>query len=83
MLARYARGQDKAVAALLELFGHRDLEVRVEALNAVDYIANEGSEAAVKRIDELEAQEGGRSIWNNFKREALPTRSRLVTRGTS
>ena len=27
--------------------------------------------------------EPGRSIWNNFKREALPTRSRLQSRGAS
>jgi hypothetical protein len=83
MLARYGRGNDAAIKGLVDLFGHADLEVRNEALSAVDYIAVNGSELAVKRIDELEAAEGGRSIWNNFKRQALPTRSRLMTRSAS
>jgi hypothetical protein len=43
-------------------------------------MAVKGSDVAVKRIDELETTEGGRSIWNNFKREALPARSRLKSR---
>lgn len=80
MLARYGIGDDKAIAALTQLFGHRDLEVRVEALGAVDAIAVKGSKVAVDKIDELESIEGGRSIWNNFKREALPARSRLMMR---
>jgi len=80
MIARYGRGNDKAVHALVQLFAHRDLEVRNEALGAVDAIAVKGSKEAVDKIDELESVEGGRSIWNNFKREALPTRSRLQLR---
>ncbi len=80
MLARYGRGDDKAIHALVQLFGHRDLEVRNEALGAADVIAVKGSKEAIDKIDELETVEGGRSIWNNFKREALPTRSRLKMR---
>jgi HEAT repeat protein len=80
MLARYGRGNEAAVKGLIELFGHTDLEVRNEALSAVDYIAVKGSDLAVKKINDLETVEGGRSIWNNFSREALPTRSRLQTR---
>jgi hypothetical protein len=80
MLARYGRGNEAAIKGLVELFGHADLEVRNEALSAVDFIAVQGSEVAVKKIDELEAAEAGRSIWSNFSREALPTRSRLRTR---
>lgn len=80
MLARFGRGNQKAIAALIALFGHRDLEVRNEALSAVDAMATGGSKEAVAKIDELEAAEGGRSIWNNFKREALPARSRLQLR---
>jgi HEAT repeat protein len=83
MLARFGRGDDTAIRALVGLFSHRDLEVRNEALGAVDAIAVKGSKEAVDKIDELEVVEGGRSIWNNFKREALPTRSRLQLRGTS
>jgi hypothetical protein len=80
MLARYGRGNDAAIKGLVELFGNGDLEVRNEALSAVDYIAVHGSDLAIKKIDDLEAAESGRSIWNNFSREALPTRSRLLTR---
>jgi len=83
MLARFGRGNDKAVHALVQLFSHRDLEVRNEALSAVDAMAVKGSKEAVDKIDELETAEGGRSIWNNFKREALPTRSRLQLRSAS
>jgi HEAT repeat protein len=80
MLARYGRDDPKAIKALIALFGHRDLEVRNEALGAVDAMATKGSKEAVAKIDELETTEGGRSIWNNFKREALPARSRLQLR---
>jgi HEAT repeat protein len=80
MLARYGRGNQKAITGLIALFGHRDLEVRNEALSAVDAMATNGSKEAIAKIDELEASEGGRSIWNNFKREALPARSRLQLR---
>jgi hypothetical protein len=83
MLSRYGRGNDKAIHALVQLFSHRDLEVRNEALGAVDAIAVKGSKEAVDKIDELETVEGGRSIWNNFKREALPTRSRLQLRSAT
>jgi HEAT repeat protein len=80
MLARYGRGNQKAITGLIALFAHLDLEVRNEALSAVDAMATNGSKEAVAKIDELETQEGGRSIWNNFKREALPARSRLQLR---
>jgi HEAT repeat protein len=83
MLARYGRGNEAAIKGLVELFGHSDLEVRNEALSSVDHMAVNGSEIAVKKIDDLEAAEAGRSIWNNFKREALPMRSRLMTRAAS
>jgi HEAT repeat protein len=81
MLARFGRDNEEAIKGLVELFGHSDLEVRNEALYAVDAIATKGSKLAVDKISQLQAVEGGRSIWNNFKREALPTRSRLMQRG--
>ena len=83
MLARLARGDGQAIAPLVELFGHRELEVRNEALFAADYMAVEGSRDAVEKIDNLETAESGRSIWNNFKREALPIRARLRARSRS
>lgn len=80
MLARYGRDNEKAIAGLAEGLGHADLEARVEILSALDFIATKGSKVAVERIDQLEATEDGRSIWNNFKREALPARARLLLR---
>ncbi|MDH5674526.1 MAG: hypothetical protein OEZ06_20535 [Myxococcales bacterium] len=81
MLARIGGGEsDAAIKGLLELLEHGDLEVRNEALSAIDHLAVKGSKDAVAKIDELQAKEEGRSIWTNFSREALPTRSRLVTR---
>jgi HEAT repeat protein len=79
-IARFGRGDPKALEALIPLLGHRELEVRMEAIAAIDYIATNGSRAAIDAIDKLQSREEGRSIWNNFKREALPTRSRLASR---
>jgi hypothetical protein len=79
-IARFGRGDEKAIAGLVEHLGHPDLEVRNEVLSALDYAAVKGSKLAVDKIDELAKKEEGRSIWNNFKREALPTRSRLEIR---
>ena len=83
MLARLARGEAKATEKLVSLFGHSDLEVRNEALFAVDYMATQGSKPAVEKIEALQREEEGRSIWNGFKREALPIRARLLARSQS
>lgn len=80
VIARFGRDNAKAIEGLLPLLAHRELKIRNEALSAVDFIAIKGSQAAVNAIDELKAKEEGRSIWNNFKREALPARSRLAMR---
>ena len=82
MLARFGAGNDaeKAIKALVDTLSHDDLEVRNEVLSAIDFLAVKGSDIAVAKIDELEAKESGRSIWNNFKREAMPARSRLTNR---
>jgi HEAT repeat protein len=82
-LARFGKGNDKALEGLVGLLGHDDLEVRSEALYAIDHLATKGSKLAVDKIGALQAAEDGRSIWNNFKREALPTRSRLLVRAGS
>lgn len=80
MLALLGSGDEKAMAGLVNLLGHDDLEVRNEALSAIDHLAVKGSQLAVDKISALESAEEGRSIWTNFKREALPTRSRLMLR---
>jgi HEAT repeat protein len=83
MLALLGSGDEKAMAGLVNLLGHDDLEVRNEALSAIDHLAVKGSQAAVDKISALEGKEDGTSIWTNFKREALPTRSRLMLRSGS
>jgi HEAT repeat protein len=81
-IARFGRGNEKAIKGLVENLGNHDLEVRNEILSAIDFVAVSGSKAAVEKIDDMEIREDGRSIWNNFKREALPTRSRLAIRSS-
>jgi len=83
MLARLGGGDEKAITGLVNLLGHDDLEVRNEALSAIDHLAVKGSQATVDKISALESAEDGRSIWTNFKIEALPTRSRLLLRAGS
>jgi HEAT repeat protein len=83
MLALLGNGDEKAIAGLVNLLGHDDLEVRNEALSAIDHLAVKGSKLAVDKISSLETTEEGRSIWTNFKIEALPTRSRLMLRSGS
>jgi HEAT repeat protein len=83
MLALLGSGDEKAMAGLVNLLGHDDLEVRNEALSAIDHLAVKGSKLAVDKISALESAEEGRSIWTNFKIEALPTRSRLMLRSGS
>lgn len=83
MLALLGSGDEKAITGLVNLLGHDDLEVRNEALSAIDNLAVKGSKQAVDKISALEGKEEGTSIWTNFKREALPTRSRLMLRAGS
>jgi HEAT repeat protein len=80
MLGRYGRGNEEAVTGLVGLLDHAELEVRLAALSALDRVAVSGSQAAVDKIEELRETEEGRSVWNNFSREALPTQARLRNR---
>ena len=50
------------------------------AVQALDRVATEGSEAAIEKIEQLREQEQGRAIWNQFAREALPIEARLRAR---
>ena len=79
-IAQLGRGDPRAVSALVAKLGHRDMGVRLAALRALDLVATRGSAAAVQRIDELRESEEGRAIWNQFAREALPVRARLIAR---
>ncbi len=80
-IGQLGRGDARAVSALVAQLGHRDIEVRLAALRALDWIAVRGSRAAVQRIEELHQQEEGRAIWTQFAREAIPIRARLIARG--
>jgi HEAT repeat protein len=80
MLGRYAKGQGKAIDALVGQLGSEDLGVRLSALMALDRIAIEGSSGAVAKVDELRSREEGQSVWTRFRGEALPIQARLRSR---
>ena len=86
MLARYGRGNAEAVRALTEKLGHPEIEVRLAAVQALDHAATganaDAINAAIQKIDELQAEEEGRSIWNQFSKEALPIQARLRHRAS-
>ncbi|MFW5924895.1 MAG: HEAT repeat domain-containing protein [Myxococcota bacterium] len=77
MLGRLARGEDKAIDALVDKLSSPEIKVRLAAVAALDRIAVEGSQKAVEKIEELRETESGRSIWTEFAREALPIQARL------
>jgi HEAT repeat protein len=87
MLGRFGRGNDDAISALTDKLGHPEIEVRLAAIQALDAAATSGNsesiDAAVTKINQLEETEEGRSIWNNFSREALPIQARLRHRASS
>ncbi len=81
MLGRYARGNKKAIDALVDLLASDDVGVRLAALMAIDQIAVDGSPEAVAKIDELRTREQGQSVWTQVRQEALPIQARLRSRG--
>ncbi|MFW6050017.1 MAG: HEAT repeat domain-containing protein [Myxococcota bacterium] len=83
MLGRLARGDERAIDALVGRLDHSDIGVRLAAVAALDRIAVNGSQKAVDEIEALRAQEEGRSIWTQFAKEALPIQARLRSRGES
>lgn len=80
MIARYGRGNDDAISALIGLLDHRSTPVRGDALYALDAIATDGSAAAVAEIDRIREAEEGRSSWNQIKEVAMAVRARLAAR---
>lgn len=83
MLARYGRGNDAAITALVGQLGSQDEEMRGEVLYALDFVATHGSAAAVTRIDELHTQEDGRSIWAHTEPLFLAVEARLSARAAA
>lgn len=79
-IGQLGRGDARAISALVAELGHRDLQIRLAALRALDWIAIRGSRAAVQRIEELLVSEEGRAIGQRFALEAIPIRARLIAR---
>lgn len=77
MLARFGRGNPAAITALIGAIASNDAKVRGDALYALDFITDAGSQAAVDRITALQHTEEGRAIWNQIKTLALATSSRI------
>ncbi|MCC6877434.1 MAG: HEAT repeat domain-containing protein [Sandaracinaceae bacterium] len=80
MIARYGRGNDAAITALIEHIDHRDQFVRGDVLYAIDFIATAGSDPAVQEIDAVRGREEGRSSWNQIRELAMAVRARLQAR---
>jgi hypothetical protein len=80
-IGQLGRRDARAISALTAQLDHRDLRVRLAALRALDWIAVDGSRAAVQRLNELREQEEGRAIWTQFAKEAIPVQGRLIARG--
>ncbi len=80
MLGRYGQGNADALSVLVDQLGNPQLGVRLGALMAIDHVAVKGSQAAVDKIDELGRTEEGRSVWTQFRGEALPIQARLRSR---
>ncbi|MFO0680810.1 MAG: hypothetical protein U0234_02110 [Sandaracinus sp.] len=83
MLARYGRGNEAAITALVGQLGNSSEEVRGEVLYALDFVSTQGSPAAVARIDELHQQEQGRAIWTHTESLFLAVQARLMARGAA
>jgi HEAT repeat protein len=81
VLARYGRGNDKAIAALVAKLDHPKELVRGDVLSALDYMAVKGSPEAVAKIEKIRKAEEGRAIWNHIKERAIGTQAKLAARG--
>ncbi len=83
MLARYGRGNEAAITALVGQLGNASEEIRGEVLYALDFVASSGSATAVARIDELHQQEQGRSVWSHTESLFLAVQARLAARSAA
>jgi HEAT repeat protein len=82
MLGRLGRCNEQAITALIGKLDHRDAQVRLDALYALDTVANSGSQAAVDRIGALRHSEEGTAIWRQVGTEAVRVQGRLRARMT-
>lgn len=80
MVARYGRGNQQALDALVAQLTNRDFETRGEVLYALDFVATAGSQAAVDRIESQRESEAGTQIWQRTESLALAIQARLASR---
>jgi hypothetical protein len=80
MLARFGRSDAATLPALIAAIDHRDEEVRIAVLYALDHVAVNGSAEAVAEIDAVREREEGRAIWNHTRELAHAVRARLIAR---
>lgn len=85
MIGRYGRGSTDMARALTEHLDHPDLPARIAILFALDHVAtaevgHDVIDAAIRRITELQTEEGGEASWAVFGREAGPVQARLSHR---
>jgi len=80
MLGRLGRGNAEVMTALIETIGSQRIIVRLEALAALDWLTDAGSQEATDRIEHLRNTEQGRRIWNEFRPVAMVTLGRLQAR---
>jgi hypothetical protein len=81
MLARYGRGKQPLIDALVMKLDHPKELVRGDVLSALDFMAVGGSAAAVAKIEQIRKAEEGRAIWNHVKERAIATQAKLAARG--
>ena len=77
MLARYGRGRNDVVAALVEAIDHPEVAVRADVLYAIDQVAVKGSGPAQERIASMREREQGRASWNQIRSLAEAVQARL------
>lgn len=83
MIARYGRGNNAALQALISKLDHPSKDVRADLLYVIDYVADKGSVEAAEKITKLHDAEQGRASWNQIRSLALLTRARLRSRAPS
>ncbi|MGF1468792.1 MAG: HEAT repeat domain-containing protein [Sandaracinaceae bacterium] len=79
MAVRLGRGNDAVVDPLVDLIRHGNFDVRLSALRALERASPNGSEHAVRAIDELANEEAGTRSWERFATSARITQGRLRT----
>ncbi|MBC7172426.1 MAG: hypothetical protein H5U40_08375, partial [Polyangiaceae bacterium] len=80
MVGRLGRGNAQGITGLIEKLNHTDPQVRLDALYALDNVANTGSAEAVARIGDLRQREEGTAIWRQVGGEAIRVQGRLRAR---